>query len=54
MDPAAGFGTKAWHKLLIIVIPLTTVSFRELFAVLDERFDSLLNNEALGGSSNEV
>ena len=52
MDPA-GFGTKAWYKLLIIVIPLT-VSFRELLAVDDERFDSLLNTEALGGSSNEL
>ena len=53
----ADFGTKAWHKLFIIVIiPLTTVSFRELFAArpLDERLDSLLNIEALGGSSTEV
>ena len=39
MDPA-GFGTKAWHKLLIIVIiPLTTASLRELLAVVHDRFD---------------
>ena len=43
VDPA-GFGAKAWHKLFIIVIiPLTAVSFREPFAAmpLDGCFDSL-------------
>ena len=56
MDPA-GFGTKTWYKLFITVImQLTPVSFRELFAAspLDGCFDSLLNIEALDCSSTEV